>query len=111
MLRNARAVLDLFTLERAELGVVEAAELLHRHKSTVSRWMAAMEAAGFLERDRETGRYRVSMRLADGELSITVPMVRLPEKQGATAALRFLRARRRRPCLPARRGHARARSR
>ena len=64
MLRNARAVLDLFTLDRAELGVVEAAELLHRHKSTVSRWLSAMEAAGFLERDRETGRYRVSMRLA-----------------------------------------------
>lgn len=64
MLRNARAVLDLFTLDRAELGVVEAAALLNRHKSTVSRWMSAMEDAGFLERDRQTGRYRVSMRLA-----------------------------------------------
>src|SRR5690606_41383922 len=64
VLRNARAVLDLFTLDRAELGVVEAAALLNRHKSTVSRWMSAMEDAGFLERDRQTGRYRVSMRLA-----------------------------------------------
>jgi len=43
VLRNARAVLDLFTLDRAELGVVEAAALLNRHKSTVSRWMSAME--------------------------------------------------------------------
>jgi len=64
VLRNARAVLDLFTLDRAELGVVEAAALLNRHKSTVSRWMSAMEDAGFLERDRQTGRYRVSMWLA-----------------------------------------------
>jgi len=64
VLRNAMAVLDLFTLDRAELGVVEAAALLNRHKSTVSRWMSAMEEAGLLDRDATTGRYRVSMRLA-----------------------------------------------
>ncbi len=64
MLRNAMTVLDLFTVDQAELGVVEVAEMLGRHKSTVSRWLAAMDRAGFLERDPVTARYRVSMRLA-----------------------------------------------
>jgi DNA-binding IclR family transcriptional regulator len=64
MLHNAMAVLDLFTFQHSELGVIEAAELLGRHKSTVSRWLSAMEEAGFLERDPATQRYRISMRLA-----------------------------------------------
>lgn len=58
------AVLELFGFERPELGVVEIAALMGRHKSTVSRWLSAMEAAGFVERDPDSGRYRISMRLA-----------------------------------------------
>jgi DNA-binding IclR family transcriptional regulator len=63
MLRKAMDVLALFSLERRELGVLEAAEALGRPKSTVSRWLAAMEQADFLDRDSETGRYRLSLRL------------------------------------------------
>jgi DNA-binding IclR family transcriptional regulator len=70
MLRNAMAVLLLYTPERPALGVVEAAELLGRSKSTVSRWLAALEDAGFLEREGAHGRYSLSMRLAAlGELA------------------------------------------
>ena len=70
MLRNAMAVLMLFSSERQSLGVVEAAELLGRPKSTVSRWLAALESAGFLERDGAVGPYGLSMRLAAlGELA------------------------------------------
>jgi DNA-binding IclR family transcriptional regulator len=58
------AVLDLFSFERRELGVVEVARLLNRPKSTTSRWLSAMEEAGYLIRDGETARYRISMRLA-----------------------------------------------
>lgn len=64
MLQKAMAVLELFTPMRREIGVVEAAELLHRPKSTVSRWLAAISEAGLLERDPHSGRYRLSMRLA-----------------------------------------------
>lgn len=64
MLRNAMAVLDLFTLTRRDLGVIEAANLLGRPKSTMSRWLSSMESAGFLVRDRTTSRYRISMRMA-----------------------------------------------
>jgi DNA-binding IclR family transcriptional regulator len=64
MLQKAMAVLELFTPMRREIGVVEAAELLHKPKSTVSRWLAAIAEAGLLERDPSSGRYRLSMRLA-----------------------------------------------
>jgi IclR family transcriptional regulator, acetate operon repressor len=70
MLHNAMEVLNLFTVQRPELGVVAAAELLGRPTSTVSRWLSGMEAAGFLERDEGSARYRLSMRLAAiGELA------------------------------------------
>jgi DNA-binding IclR family transcriptional regulator len=70
VLRNAMEVLELFAEERREIGVTEAAALLRRPKSTTSRWLAAMEEAGFLDRDSASGRYRLGMRLAAlGELA------------------------------------------
>lgn len=72
-------VLDLFNTERREIGVLEASALLNRPKSTTSRWLSRMHAAGFLDRDEATGRYRVSMRLsAVGELARqAIPLQRL----------------------------------
>jgi DNA-binding IclR family transcriptional regulator len=58
------AVLRLFTPHRTELSMMEAADLLDAPKSSVSRWMRAMEEEGFLVRDPESGRYRLSMELA-----------------------------------------------
>lgn len=70
MLHQAMEVLRLYSPARPELGVVEAAELLGKSKSTVSRWLRQMSDAGFLVRDAETGRYRPSMELAAlGELA------------------------------------------
>lgn len=64
MLHKAMSVLRLFTPSRKQIGVTEAAALLRRPKSTMSRWLTAMEDAHFLERNAESGLYRVSMRLA-----------------------------------------------
>jgi DNA-binding IclR family transcriptional regulator len=64
MLRKTMEVLTLFSLTRREIGVVELAASLGRPKSTVSRWLVAMERAGFLDRDAESNRYRLSLRLA-----------------------------------------------
>jgi DNA-binding IclR family transcriptional regulator len=70
MLENAMEVLNLFDERRREIGVIEAANLLGRPKSTASRWLSAMHHAGFLDRDAESGRYRISLRLAAfGELA------------------------------------------
>lgn len=63
MLHKAMEVFRLFTAQRKELGVVEAAELLDRPKSSVSRCLSAMHAAGFLDRS-DGGRYRISMQVA-----------------------------------------------
>ncbi|MBD0319509.1 MAG: helix-turn-helix domain-containing protein, partial [Gemmatimonadetes bacterium] len=56
-------VFRLFTPQRKEIGVLEAAELLDRPKSSVSRCLSAMHAAGFLDRS-PNGPYRISMQMA-----------------------------------------------
>ncbi len=90
MLRKAMDVLNLFGGERRELGVLEVAQLLNKPKSTTSRWLSDMEAAGFLERDVASGRYRISMRLAAlGELarqSTSVQRIARPALEALTAA-------------------------
>jgi DNA-binding IclR family transcriptional regulator len=57
-------VLRLFSPERTELGVTEVAQLLGKPKSTTSRWLSSMTSVGFLDRDQDSGRYRLSMVLA-----------------------------------------------
>jgi len=70
MLAQAMEVLDLFTVTRSELGLVEAAKLLGRPKSTVSGWMSAMHDVGLLDRGDNGGPYRLGIRLAAlGELA------------------------------------------
>jgi IclR family transcriptional regulator, KDG regulon repressor len=100
MLRKAMDVLALFSLEKREFGVLEVSEVLGRPKSTVSRWLAAMEQADFLDRDPETSRYRLSLRLtALGEVARhTTNLQRsarpalnwLAERTGETANLTLL---------------------
>ncbi|HEU5209354.1 MAG TPA: IclR family transcriptional regulator [Longimicrobiales bacterium] len=79
MIEHVMEVLDLFNASRREIGVIEAAELLGRPRSTTSRWLSRMLTAGFLDRDPDSGRYRVSMRLsAVGELARqAIPLQRL----------------------------------
>lgn len=70
MIAKAMAVLELFTTSRRQMGVVEISELLGRPRSTVSRWLAVMERVGLLDREGETGPYRLGIRLAAlGELA------------------------------------------
>jgi DNA-binding IclR family transcriptional regulator len=70
MIHQAMRVLRLFSPDRREVGVTEAAELMGRPKSSVSRLLRAMEAEGFLHRDEESGRFRLSLGLAAlGELA------------------------------------------
>ena len=50
------------SLEKRNLGVIEVSHILDLPKSTASRWLSSMEQAEFLERDPDTGRYRLSLR-------------------------------------------------
>lgn len=100
MLKQLDQILSLFSRERSELSVLEAAALLHRPRSTTYRLMSQVEKAGFLDQDPETGRYRLGIKLAAlGELAqratslqrIAQPVLRqLSAQTGETATLLLL---------------------
>ena len=100
MLKQLNHVLALFSHERPEISVLDAAALLRRPRSTTYRLMAQIEKVGFLDRDSETGLYRLGIRLAAlGELAqrstslqrISQPVVRrLSRQTGETATLLLL---------------------
>ncbi len=79
------SVLELFSPTRREIGVIEAADQLGLPKGTMSRWLSAMAAAGFLDRDPTSLRYRLSTRIAVlGELArdaSSLQRLALPELQ------------------------------
>ena len=63
MLKQLNQVLALFSQERTELSVLDAAALVHWPRSTTYRIMSQFEKARFLDRDEETGSYRLGIRL------------------------------------------------
>jgi len=60
-LLNGLKVLEAFRVGRSSLGVTEVAQIVDLHKSTVSRILAGLAAAGYLEREQENGRYRLGL--------------------------------------------------
>ena len=46
---------------RPLLGVTEISELVGLHKSTVSRMLTGLDGAGYVQRDDDTGRYRLGL--------------------------------------------------
>jgi DNA-binding IclR family transcriptional regulator len=100
MLNQLDHILALFSRERTELSVLDAAAMLRRPRSTTNRLMSQIEKVGFLDRDPETGLYRLGIRLAAlGELAqqstslqrIAQPVLRqLSQQTGETATLLLL---------------------
>ena len=100
VLKQLDHILALFSHERPELSVLDAAALLRRPRSTTYRLMSQIEKVGFLDRDGETGLYRLGIRLAAlGELAqrstslqrIAQPVLRrLSQETGETATLLLL---------------------
>lgn len=61
-LLNGLTVLEAFSVsDRPLLGVTEISELVGLHKSTVSRMLAGLTEAGYVQRDSDTGRYRLGL--------------------------------------------------
>lgn len=61
-LLNGLAVLEAFsTTSRPLLGVTEISEIVGLHKSTVSRMLAGLTEAGYVQRDLDSGRYRLGL--------------------------------------------------
>ncbi|MBU6364730.1 MAG: IclR family transcriptional regulator [Gemmatimonadetes bacterium] len=64
MLATLDAVLALFSDRTPELAALDIAERLGRPRSSVYRILRSFEAAGFLDFDERSGRYRLGIRLA-----------------------------------------------
>lgn len=60
---RAVAILGAFSAEEPELGVTDLAERVGFHRSTVHRFLVNLEAAGLVERNSRSGRYRLGLRL------------------------------------------------
>lgn len=61
-LLNGLSVLEAFSATtRPLLGVTEISEIVGLHKSTVSRMLAGLTEAGYVQRDLDSGRYRLGL--------------------------------------------------
>ncbi len=62
---RAVAILRSFSLEEPELSVTLLSRRLNIHKSTVSRLLSTLESESLVDRDPETGRYRLGVGLIE----------------------------------------------
>ena len=60
-LLNGLRVLEAFRAGTPTLGVTEVAQRVDLHKSTVSRILSGLAEVGYVERDAESGRYRLGL--------------------------------------------------
>jgi DNA-binding IclR family transcriptional regulator len=101
VLDRAFQMLDNLEAHRAGLGLSELAESLNMHKSTAHRLVMVLESNRFVEREAESGKYRLGPRLTQLGMaalsrrdlySAARPfMTQLVEKTGETAHLGVLR--------------------
>lgn len=81
VIQKANLILDLFSLERPEWGVSEAARLLGFPKSTVSELVVSLAEGGMLRRTSR-GRYRLGWRLFElGQTSLNNTEFRTEARQ------------------------------
>jgi DNA-binding IclR family transcriptional regulator len=97
VLLNGLKVLETFSIEEPLLGVTEIAGRVGMHKSSVSRILAVLEQVHYVERDPESGRFRLGL----GVIGLAGPLLadldvrraahpaleRLSQRTGETAAL------------------------
>lgn len=96
-LLNGLAILESFSIQRPALGVTEIAELVGLHKSTASRMLNGLAELGYVQRERNGGRFRLGLSV----LELSAPLLadldirdaglehleRLTELTGETSAL------------------------
>jgi DNA-binding IclR family transcriptional regulator len=93
---RALDILLCFT-EKTDWAMMEIAERTGLHKSTVHRMLATLEEKGFIERDKNTERYHLGLKVwelsanlsrTDDQATIWLPeMVRLRDQLGETVSI------------------------
>ena len=63
--KRAIAILRCFSRSRPELGVTELSREIGVHKSTISRLLSTLEPEGFVNRNPDTGKYRLGVGLLE----------------------------------------------
>lgn len=91
-LLNGLAVLEAFSIDSPVLGVTEIANRVDLHKSTVSRILNGLTESGYIQRDEESGRFRLGLGLLmlSGPLlaDLDVRRAALPYLEGLTFEVR-----------------------
>lgn len=70
-LLNGLAILESFSIQRPALGVTEIAEIVGLHKSTASRMLNGLAELGYVQRERDGGRYRLGLSV----LELSAPLL------------------------------------
>lgn len=83
-LLNGLAVLEAFSISTPTLGVTDVASRVGLHKSTVSRILSGLAEVGYVERQPESGRYRLGLSV----IALSAPL--LAELDVRRAALPYL---------------------
>lgn len=101
VLDRALAIVDVLAVSDRALAAAEISEHLRLNKSTVHRLMTALESKHYVERDIQSGKYRLGLKLAElGSVALSrfdlhaaaAPFVeRLMRETGETAHLGVLR--------------------
>jgi DNA-binding IclR family transcriptional regulator len=71
VLLNGLRVLEAFSITEPVLGVTDIARRVDLHKSSVSRILATLERAGYVDRDDSTGRFQLGL----GLIALTGPLL------------------------------------
>lgn len=96
-LLNGLAILEAFKIQHPTLGVTEIADIVGLHKSTASRMLNGLADLGYVQRERDGGRYKLGLSI----LELSAPLLadldirdaglehleRLTELTGETSAL------------------------
>jgi IclR family KDG regulon transcriptional repressor len=97
---RALSILHLFVLGEAEIGLSDISARAGLHQSTVFRLLVTLSASGFIEQNRQTGRYRLGpaalslgqafMRHSDLRQIAEFPLASLRDRSGETVHLATL---------------------
>jgi len=75
-IEKAFKILSVFSQNgKFELGVGEISRILKMHKTTVSRFLRSMEKIGVVEKNEETGKYRLGLKLYELGNSVSLKKI------------------------------------
>ncbi|NIQ39244.1 MAG: helix-turn-helix domain-containing protein [Proteobacteria bacterium] len=63
--KKALRILEAFSLDQPELGVTEISRILKSHKSSVFRVLRTLVSTGFVEKNPQTNKYRLGLKLVE----------------------------------------------